>query len=92
MTNKIDAHRAEIHAPARVLEERERRRAAVLQQDDIAVLMGEPPPGYSALDAHRRAEDEAEAAERERIRQRQQANRAGPLTATLRRRQCGFSI
>jgi hypothetical protein len=86
MTNKIgvEPHRAEVHAPAWVLEERERRREARLRQSDTSLLMGEPPVEYSALAQHRRAE--LDAIEAERIKRRQQAHRAAQLTALLRTR------
>lgn len=43
------------YVPAEVMAELERRSVAIAQQDDIAQIFGDPPPGYSALDQKRMA-------------------------------------
>jgi hypothetical protein len=47
--------------PEHVARERDARLAAAADQDAVSVLLGEPPPGRSALDAHRLRQAEREA-------------------------------
>lgn len=53
--------------PAAALIDRERREAAKEKLDLTGQLMGDPPPGYSALDALARRRSEAEAASGQRV-------------------------
>jgi hypothetical protein len=80
--NRVDRH-PDARPSDRALEERERRLQAKAEQDACAVLLGEPPPGYSALDM-RPAEAEAPVSA-----PRQRSNTftaAARLTVALRRR------
>jgi hypothetical protein len=69
----------------RELKERAARQAAKERQSSTSILLGEPPPGFSALD-RRRAEAEAAAEASGRSLPRSSNQTAGALTALMRRR------
>jgi hypothetical protein len=71
-------HRGEhiVRVPEHVARERDAQLAAAADQDAISVLLGEPPPGRSALDAHRLRQAEREASPRVNISAAQPVSKA----------------
>jgi hypothetical protein len=75
-----------VHVPDEVLKEREAYLAARSEQDDCSKLLGDPVVGRSALAQRTRAMEEAEAAERERVRRMRERTSIAILTHAIRRR------